>query len=465
MGNQTSSTNNDKSTNNELKPKSISQILDYVATYYILTMDFKSLKKLYDKDYCDKLVILTSDIVERYFTDMEITYLAQRIKNGVEVNENAKDKVIFFDREDLNKFDVQNSVKKKRICIEIAKFYIKIAHIFSAIVTTINPIYVYKDAEGNTVKASLYEKGKIPSGTHRDIYKLNICDNRINALKNKQTMEPDDKGEINVGPKVCNINIGDDGLEKTLNDEPGIPELMELYYDNNYDFKTGKFTGMTQKTQKIFQEDLKIFFNIFTGKSELPPEVTKFSDIKLRDYHKLPKCQGQDPPFDRVYKGSITNKLFKDYAENLKKMIQTANKNQEMLLTIINQIFVYTIDPQTNKKQIRVNPDLTQERLQEIVVETRALIIKLYLTCEVDYVNGLKLYEAIVDQKIIETTKNQLDNFEKMSVELMTVDKIPQPAELAVIKENVEEKIEEKKAEIEEKIDEIKKAEETKQES
>jgi hypothetical protein len=428
-------------------------------------MDFKSLKKLYDKDYCDKLVILTSDIVERYFTDMEITYLAQRIKNGVEVNENAKDKVIFFDREDLNKFDVQNSVKKKRICIEIAKFYIKIAHIFSAIVTTINPIYVYKDAEGNTVKASLYEKGKIPSGTHRDIYKLNICDNRINALKNKQTMEPDDKGEINVGPKVCNINIGDDGLEKTLNDEPGIPELMELYYDNNYDFKTGKFTGMTQKTQKIFQEDLKIFFNIFTGKSELPPEVTKFSDIKLRDYHKLPKCQGQDPPFDRVYKGSITNKLFKDYAENLKKMIQTANKNQEMLLTIINQIFVYTIDPQTNKKQIRVNPDLTQERLQEIVVETRALIIKLYLTCEVDYVNGLKLYEAIVDQKIIETTKNQLDNFEKMSVELMTVDKIPQPAELAVIKENVEEKIEEKKAEIEEKIDEIKKAEETKQES
>jgi hypothetical protein len=463
MGNQTSTTNKEQSKSDELKPKSISQVLDYVATYYILTMDFKSLKKLYDRKYCNKLVVLTSDIVQRYFTDMEITYLAQRVKNGVEINENAKDNVIFFDREDLNKFDVQNSIKKKRICIEISKFYVKIAHIFAAIVTTINPIYVYKDAEGNTVRASLYEKGKIPHGTPRDIYKLNICDNRINALKNKNSLEPDANGEITVGPKVCDINIDDDGSNKTLNDEPGIPELMELYYDDKYDFNTGTFTGMSENTKKVFQEDLKIFFNIFTGKSELPPEITKFSDIKLRDYHKIPKCQGQNPPFERKYKGSLTNKLFKDYAENLKKMIQTANTNQEMLLTIINQLFVYTIDPQTNKKQIRVNPKLTQEMLEEIVVKTRGLIIKLYLTCEFDYVNGLKLYEAIVEQKILETTQNQIENFEKMSDQLLVDEKIPEPAEFAVIKETTEKKIAEKKEEIELQIEEIKKDESVQQ--
>ena len=188
MGNQTSTTNNQQ-TPDELKPKSISQILDYIATYYILTMDFKSLRKLYDKEYCDKMVILTSDIIDRYFTDMEITYLAQRIKNGVEVNEIEKDKVIFFDRDDLSKLDVKNSIKKKSMCLSIAKFYIKIAHIFAAIVTTINPVYVYKDTEGKTVRATLYEKGKIPANTPRDIYKLNICDNRINSLKNKYSIE------------------------------------------------------------------------------------------------------------------------------------------------------------------------------------------------------------------------------------------------------------------------------------
>ena len=83
MGNQNST---NKEENNELKPKSISQILDYIATHYILTLDFKSLRKLYDKEYCDNLVILTSDIIERYFTDLEITYLAQRIKNSYHHN-------------------------------------------------------------------------------------------------------------------------------------------------------------------------------------------------------------------------------------------------------------------------------------------------------------------------------------------------------------------------------------------
>ena len=51
------------------------QVVDHIATYYILTMDFKSLSKLSEKAYCDKLVILTSDIFERYFNDTEVTWL------------------------------------------------------------------------------------------------------------------------------------------------------------------------------------------------------------------------------------------------------------------------------------------------------------------------------------------------------------------------------------------------------
>jgi len=35
-------------------------IIDYIATHYILTMDFKNLTKLSEKAYCDKLIILTS---------------------------------------------------------------------------------------------------------------------------------------------------------------------------------------------------------------------------------------------------------------------------------------------------------------------------------------------------------------------------------------------------------------------
>jgi hypothetical protein len=443
MGNQTSTTSNTSNTekNDKLSPKSISQILDYIATYYILTMDFKSLRRLYNKEYCDKLVILTSDIINIYFTDLEITYLAQRIKNGVEVNELEKDKVIFFNKDDISKLDVQNSVKKRRICMSISKFYIKIAHIFAAIVTTINPIYVYKDTEGNNVRVSLFEKGKIPKNTPREIYKLNICDNRINALKNKNSLEVDINENFVVNPKVCNINIGEDGNSKTLADEPGIPELEELYYDDNYDFKTGKFIGMSEKTKQIFESDLQIFYKIFTGNSSMPPEIKKFGDIKLRDYHKMDECTGSDPLFERKYKGPLSNKLFSDYAKNLKDMIQNANKNQQALLQIINQIFVYAIDSQTGKKQIRITPTLTEEKLQEIVIETRALIIKLYLSCEMDYVNGLKMYEAILEQKILETSQNQINNLSKISDKLIIEDNNIEPAEVEEIKQIAEEKM------------------------
>jgi hypothetical protein len=424
MGNQTSTpTNNTQDKNNtELKPKSVSQILDYIATHYILTMDFKSLRKLYDKSYCDKLVVLTSDIIERYFTTMEITYLAQRVKDGVEINEQANTDVLFFDRDNLDKLDVQNSIKKKRLCLGIAKFYVKIAHIFAAIVTTINPVYVYKDTEGNTVKATLYEKSKIPKNAPRDIYKLNICDNRINSLKNKNALEPDEEGNIYVGPKVCNVNVNDRGETKSLEEEPGIPELTELYYDDNYDFNTGKFTGMSEKTKQVFQNDLKIFYNIFTGNASMPAEITKFSDIKLREYHKTSLCEGSNPVFGRKYKGPLSNKLFQDYANNLKSMMEKANKNQNALLSIINQLFVYTIDPQTGKKQIRITPKLSESKLQDIVVETRALIIKLYLTCEMDYLNGIKLFEAIVEKKIFETSQNQIESLKKIKEELNSVE-------------------------------------------
>ena len=91
MGNSTSSTK--KAENNF---DNFYDIIDYIATYYILTMDFKSLSKLSEKAYCDKLVILTSDIVDRYFNDMEVTFLAQKIKAGIEVNDLKTENVKYW---------------------------------------------------------------------------------------------------------------------------------------------------------------------------------------------------------------------------------------------------------------------------------------------------------------------------------------------------------------------------------
>jgi len=190
MGNNNSTPSNKSS---EKEFQNFYEIIDYIATYYILTMDFKSLSKLSEKSYCDKLVVLTSDIIERYFNDMDIKYLAQKIKGGVEVNELSNERVSFINKDSLESLDISNdaqkSIKKKRVCIGIAKFYVKIAHIFSAIVMTINPVYTYKDANGTTVKAGLLEKDRIPKNVNRKLYKLNICDNRIRSLKRGEVID------------------------------------------------------------------------------------------------------------------------------------------------------------------------------------------------------------------------------------------------------------------------------------
>jgi hypothetical protein len=449
MGNSASS-NSNKSAEKEFS--NFYDIIDYIATYYILTMDFKSLSKLCEKEYCDKLVILTSDIIKRYFNDMEVTYLAQRIKDGQEVNNLSKENVIYVNKDQLESLDISNdaqkSIKKKRICIGIAKFYIKIAHIFAAIVMTVNPVYTYKDSTGQTVKTGLMEKDKIPKGVNRKVDKYNICDNRIRALKrgqevssgitrnvtpdntspvtsdvtsnitseiNSSTMAesaagggPDISDSITMQPKICDMNVNKDGTPKDLNNEPGFPELMTLYLDDNYDYSNGTFTGMSDETKKQFQNDLQTLYTAFTGNKDMPSDITKFSDIKLRQYNNLKGCQDATPTLKNKYTVSKNDKLFKDYAQNTQDMIQTAANNQSKLLDVVNELFTYVIDPYTNKQKIRVNPKLTEESLQKSVEKTRKLIIQLYVDCELSYVKGIKLYEAIVESKILETTQNQI---------------------------------------------------------
>ena len=420
MGNNTSS-NNKATSKSEFD--NFYDIIDYIATYYILTMDFKSLSKLSEKAYCDKLVILTSDIIERYFNDMEVTFLAQRIKDGIEINDLKTEKIKFINKDSLENLDVSNdtqkSIRKKRVCIGIAKFYVKIAHIFAAIVMTINPVYTYKDATGQTVKTTLLEKDKIPKGVDRKLYKLNICDNRIRSLKRGEKVD-EQTGNVTLQPSVCDMNIDKNGVNKTLADEPGITELMRLYMDDNYDYSNGNFTGMSEETKKQFRKDLKLFYTAFTGNEDMPETIQKFSDIKLRDYSKKPGCQQSNSFLKQKYTLNKKDELFVKYAANIKQMIQSAADNQYKLLEVINELFTYVNDPYSGKRVIRINPKLTDASLQKAVEKTRKFIVDLYVKCETDYVNGVKIFEAIVESKIVETTQKQIENLKKEANKMIT---------------------------------------------
>lgn len=223
-------------------------------------------------------------------------------------------------------------------------------------------------------------------------------------------------GEIEMKPTICSVDLYS-AREKpeSLSDVPGIPELMKLYYDANYDYESGNFKGMTEDMQIIFNADLKRFYTVFTGSTEMPSHITKFSDIKLKDYSKSRVCQEKIPSL----KGNYKDKLFADYANNLKKMMAFVNGQQEKLLEVINKLFVYVKDPNDQEKEvIRINPELTDEILQELVSETRTIIVELYIQCEIDFVEGVKLYEAIVESQILDTTQRQIATLEKKAIEL-----------------------------------------------
>ena len=464
MGNQTSSINGSP---NKLNTNNVGKLVDYIATHYILTMDFRSLTKLFDKKYCDNLVILTSEVIERNFTEMEITYLAERIKDGQNDNNEAKganqhldlerDNMIFFEKDKLDKLDIQNPSKKRRACLGIAKFYIKIAHVFAAIVKTINPIHSYKDInDKNSIKrAAYYEKDKIPKGAHTEVLNYNICNNLINALVNNQDYSDiRDYNDINVQPNVCSMNVNEKGETKNLAELPGMPELEELYKDDDYDFETGKFNGMTKETKEMYDADLLQFYTFFTGKESMPDDVTRFRDIKLIDYHNSFECrgpgQGQIPPFQMSVRGKLSDDLFAKFADNLKNMIEKANKNQNELTKVLDQLFIYTTDSKSNENFIRVNPELTDASLQAIIIETRAVIVTLYLTCEKDFIEGVKIYEAIVKEKLLDITQRQIASMDKMTSDLNNITaNEPGPAENKVLEEKVEEvKTEEVKEEV-----------------
>jgi hypothetical protein len=206
-----------------------------------------------------------------------------------------------------------------------------------------------------------------------------------------------------------------------LYSEPGIPELEKLYYDK-YDYDQGNFTGMTDKMRKdIYEKDVETFYKIFTGKDKIPvgsdgqKTIKTFSQIPLKDFHKSEGCK-PDGVYNKSsgYQGSLKDKLFKQYAEHIKVMMDKTTTNQNKLLSIIDKLFAFNVNPQTNKKEIVISPNLTEKKLQEIVETTRQLIIDLYINCENDFLKGLEIFEAIVEKQIIDTSKEQIKQLENV---------------------------------------------------
>jgi len=377
------------------------------------------------------LVLLPANVVHDYSNVHEVNYLAQRLEKDEVKNYMTQDGVVILDKKKIEDgvYDVQNATQKTRLCYGLAKFYVKISQIFAGIVTTINPVFTYTDENGIKHEKTLMKKNEIPERfltgdkrNRRAKTRVNLCNNRLNSLINNKSFEPDENGNITIKPNLCMANIDKSSNNvKGLGDEPGIPELEFLYYDK-FDSNTGKYTGMTDTMKKKYLEDVEAFFKAFTDNEEFPEDgsIRKMSDIKLRDLRNIKGCRREGGNiYQREYSGPLKHKLFKQYVDQTKQMMDNMKKNQDKLLSIIDDLFVFTINPQTKKKEIRVNPMLTEKTLPKVEKNARDLIKNLYIQCESDFMKGLEIFEAIVEKQIHDTTIQQKESLQRRSENML----------------------------------------------
>ena len=395
--------------NNQIKEAkkhnhNLSQVIDYIATNYILTQNFVDMKNLEKKEYCDKLVVLTSRIISSELNEREVEFLSQRTENGMNINKLKSDNLIYFPKQRINEINVKVPLQKKRMCIGIAKYYVKIAHLFAAISKTINKQYNYKDENKFMQQTSL--KQNLPDNKKGNINKLNICSKRLKALVGNEFKLNDvlNGNNFSIKSKICSFNNN----TKILSDEPGIPELKSLYYDK-YNYDTGKFTSMSKESEKQYMEDINTFYKIFTQDTkDKPNEIKNFSDIKLKDYSKSKLCS-----LNNEITGNVKNNLFENFAKHIQKMMKSSEENYNELINILNSIFVIQFNKNTNHKEITINPKLNMEKLNEIIKNTRNIIIKLYVNCEEDFVKGIEIYTAIAEKQNFDNSKRQIHNLNK----------------------------------------------------
>jgi len=227
----------------KLKTKTSAELVDYLASNYITSASFKALKKLNKKEYCDKMVVLTSEILDTYFNTVDISYLADRVKSGSNSSTSTVDKAYFLPQDKMHTLDTAE--KKKAVCMGIAKFYITVAHVFAAIMTTMNPMVEFTDPQTNQLRqvSVLEKKDAVPENVaYEIIHKTSLCDRRIKSLKrgHGDVSSDNTKDTINVHPQVCDINkqeFGIDGISnntdnessqtRNLAEEPGIPEFLQ----------------------------------------------------------------------------------------------------------------------------------------------------------------------------------------------------------------------------------------------
>lgn len=186
---------------------SLNELINKIATDYIIKQNYSDMKQILDKNKYDEILDLVTTILSKNIKTDDIESLVSQLYN--------------------NELNSHNTHLKK--CRKIAVFYLKVAHLYDSIMMTINP---HTNLDG------------VISENDGAIKHINMCNRRLNALINAN-IKLGKPNEIKIQSPSCHM----DNKSHELLEEDGIPELETLYYDE-YDAETGMFNKMSDKMKK-----------------------------------------------------------------------------------------------------------------------------------------------------------------------------------------------------------------------
>ena len=372
--------------------------------------------------------------------------------------------------------DETDSYKKTQMCIGIARFYIQIGNLFNSIMTTIRPYDYLNDRSTAPINFCDILSNSLIQSDDFDNYRSTNLSKFVEKQKRTQEKLANLKqpgAEVTMAPTACKVF---DTIQKTLSSSSSsssssllsssssslFSSLDKLYLDifNEKSFVNSRpgFSGMTDRMIKeIYLPDVHNFYRKVTGK-EPGNEIKSFGDIpfnleqnvKLRD-----KCNAQagNKKMSELGTFVVDNQLRKDrlfinYIEHIQGMVSKTNKNRGDLLNLLDKVFVMQskndveirkiqeefgkgtkglFDTEANTAYSRnfqkysmlnnfyINPNLTDETLQGIINETRVRIVRMYASCQEDFVKGVELLHELhtnVNLQVInvgETSKNKVE--------------------------------------------------------
>ena len=368
--------------------------MDNIAAHYITTESFTDMHNLLEDEYCSKLVVLTTDILSTKLKPYEISYLDKRVKFGSDVTgKMVKEDIAHFNKNTIDELDIKDVEKKKGVCKGIAKFYIKVAHIYGAIVTAMNPVYEYKDEDGEIKQITLDNREKLNEDIVSKVSKIsNFCNQRIISLSS-EIINTKDEQLKKIKPAICEINkkeiMDEKGNTKTVIETSGFKELEKLYMD---DYSDGVF-NMSKESKKKYYKDVETLDKAINGTKGSNPPPTSFSTIKLNPYHNTEECMSPNGLPEALI--DDTSSMFKEYGELIRKMITTSEKTQVELLGELKQLFSF--EKENGEVKAKLQENLNDYKLNKISKKCRDIIINMYIDCEKDFIKGLNIYQSIVE--------------------------------------------------------------------